>query len=190
MAEHMAGQMSAANKARPAVLCVLLILFMADQARDLRAQPTSPPATATTVTIPYLANASEPAALDFLAAACDRAPDGARLDCRFRQVFVTPTSADPTSCAITTNGYEQTFRRQTDTRWVDTSPRQGDCPVTETTTLEDGGGTRWTLTIRTAATTRDLPQCRGRADNELRYTSQNVRRALPCTSIQPGAIER
>ena len=76
------------------------------------------------VTIPYLANATEPASLDFMAAQCDLTSNGQQMDCHFRQVFVTPTSNEPTSCAITSNGYEQSFRRETDTRWVSTASRQ------------------------------------------------------------------
>ena len=61
----------------------------------------------------------------------------------------------------------------------------------ETATLDDGGGTRWTLTMRTQVTRRaDEPECRTAAQKPEVYDWRNVKRQLPCTSIQPGAIER
>jgi hypothetical protein len=140
--------------------------------------------------IPYLANVTKPEDLDFAAAECDVSND-AQMTCRFRQVFLTPSSYDATTCVITTNGYERTFRRDTDARWVSTSVPTGSCGAVETTTLEDGGGTRWTMTIRAAATLRtDQPECRAVAQDLEVYDWTRVKRKLPCTSIQPGAIER
>src|SRR5574338_12502 len=81
----------------------------------------------TSVTIPYLANASTPEALDYAAAVCDVSPDDQTMTCRFRQVFLTQTSIDPSSCAITTNGYEQAFRRASPARWISAGAASGDC---------------------------------------------------------------
>lgn len=140
------------------------------------------------LTIPYLANKTKPADLDFTAAQCDVVSNGEQMACKFRQVFLTTSSSDATTCVITTNGYELTFRRQTAARWVTESAPTGDCGVVETTTLEDGGGTHWTMTIRTAPTLKaDQPECRGALEV---YDWMGVKRRLPCTSIQPGAIER
>lgn len=141
--------------------------------------------------IPYLANATKPADLDFTAAECDLVANGEEMDCRFRQVFLTTSGVDAMSCVITTNGYERIFRRQTGARWVSEGTPAGDCGVVETTTLEEGGGTRWTMTIRTAATLRaDQPECRAATQAPEVYDWRGVKRKLPCTSIQPGAIER
>ena len=41
------------------------------------------------LTIPYLANASRPDDLDFAAAQCEVSTDRQRMDCNFRQVFLT-----------------------------------------------------------------------------------------------------
>ncbi len=143
------------------------------------------------VTIPFLANATTPEALDFAAAECDLEANGQQMACRFRQVFLTISSLDETTCMITTNGFEQTFRREASARWVGASAPAGTCGIVETATLEDGGGTRWTLTLRTAATMRlDQPECRAASVEPEVYASVGVRRALPCTAIQPGAIER
>ena len=155
------------------------------------AQGQAPDARSQRLTIPYLANATKPADLDFTAAECDVVSNGEQMVCRFRQVFLTIPSLDATTCVITTNGYERTFRLQTRARWVSESAPIGDCGVVETTTLVDGGGTRWTMTIRATATLRaDQPECRAPSPEPEVYDWLGVKRKLPCTSIQPGAIER
>ena len=141
-----------------------------------------------TVTIPFLANQNNPSDLDFMAAQCDVRGD--EMDCRFRQVFLTLSVMDAKSCAITTSGYEETFRRTSATRWVSAGLPEGLCGLTETATLDDGGGSRWTLTLRTTATRTEQPQCRTITENVEVYDWTNVKRALPCTLIQPGAIEK
>jgi hypothetical protein len=141
--------------------------------------------------IPYLANVTRPTDLDFAAAECDVASSDEQMTCRFRQVFLTLSSLDPTSCVITTNGYEQTFRREASTRWVSRSAPVGSCGVVETTILEDGGSTRWTMTISKASALKgDRPECRAAAEEPAVYDWRAVKRKLPCSSIQPGAIER
>ena len=143
------------------------------------------------LTIPFLANTRKPADLDFAAAECDVAENGERMTCRFRQVFLTTSAVDSASCVITTNGYERIFRRETSSRWVSQSAPSGACGVVETTTLEDGGGTRWTMTIQSATTVRSSqPECLAGSQEPDVYDWQNVKRKLPCTFIQPGAIER
>lgn len=153
-------------------------------------QPLAPRSSG--IAIPFLANQTKPTDLDFMAAECDIVSNGSGLSCRFRQVFMTISSVDATSCVITTNGYEQTFRRESAIRWISEGAPEGDCGLVETTWLEDGGGTHWALTTRTVAT-RHLDQqaclAASREPAEV-YDWRGVKRALPCTSIQPGAIER
>jgi hypothetical protein len=157
----------------------------------MSAQPSATPAGVRHVTIPYLANATRPSDLDFAAAQCDIGPSGERMECRFRQLFLTIAPLDPAACVLTTNGYERTFSRESATTWTDADPPSGDCGVVETTTLEDGGGVRWTMTIRKAATqSADRAACAASPDSVEVYSWRAVKRALPCTSIQPGAIER
>jgi hypothetical protein len=60
------------------------------------------------LTIPFLANVTKRADLDFTAAECDIS-NGEQIACRFRQVFLTIPSSDTTTCVITTNGYEDDF---------------------------------------------------------------------------------
>ena len=148
-------------------------------------------AGATRLTIPYLANATKPADLDFTAAECDIATSGEEMICRFRQLFLTASPIDAAACVITTNGYERTFHRNTPSRWSSAGAPVGPCQVVETTTLEDGGSTRWTMSVQTAATLRaDTPECRAALRAPEVYDWRSVKRPLPCTSIQPGAIER
>lgn len=151
-----------------------------------------PPGVPAMITIPYLANDSKPQDLDFAAAQCQRTPDGREMTCHMRQVFVTVASHDTTSCVITTNGYDLTFSAVTATRWVHRSAPEGACGVVETTTLDDGGTTHWTMSVSRAAT-RDLSraECRAAAGAPPEvYSWKNVQRPLPCRTIQPGAIER
>jgi hypothetical protein len=57
--------------------------------------------------------------------------------------------------------------------------------------LEDGGGTRWTMTIQTRPTLHlDRADCRAASQPPDVYDWRSVKRKLPCTLIQPGAIER
>ncbi len=154
-------------------------------------QGQAPAAPSQRLTIPYLANATKPTDLEFTAAECDLVSNGEQMACRFRQVFLTISAVDATSCVITTNGYDLTFRRETGARWISESAPAGDCGVVETTTLHDGGGTRWTMTIRTVATLRaDMPECRAVSQEPEIHDWLSVKRKLPCTSVQPGAIER
>lgn len=145
------------------------------------------------LTIPYLANASKPGELDYAAAECDVAIDRLQMTCRFRQLFITPVSFDATTCAVTTNGFERTFTRAstTSTRWTSEDSPQGPCGLVDTHTLDDGGGTRWTLTIATRATRGSANSaCQADAIESVVYDWRTMKRALPCTNVQPGMIER
>ena len=146
-------------------------------------------AAETHLTIPYLAS-TKPGDIEFAAAECDVEKSGERMTCRFRQVFVTIASIDTTACVITSNGYEQTFRRNTSTHWISVSQPVGDCGIVESTTLDDGGGTRWTMKIETKPTKGgDRAECRA-AEPPAVYSWTDIKRTLPCTTIQPGSIER
>lgn len=172
------------------MLGALVFVVSASRMLTTRAQVRGELAAGSHVTIPYLANA-QPDAIDFAAAECDIDRAGDRMACRFRQVFVTVASIDATACVISTNGYEQTFQRVSPSRWVATSAPAGLCGIVDTTTLEDGGGTRWTMTIGKSPTRNvDRAECRAvQTDAEI-YRWQDLKRKLPCATIQPGAIER
>jgi hypothetical protein len=175
-----------------AVVLAVVTCIAVGAPAPLRAQAAlRSPAPPRVLTIPYLANASRPDDLDFTAAQCDISANREQMQCRFRQVFLTPTSIDPTTCAITTSGYERAFSRETATRWVSRTSPEGSCGLIETTTLEDGGGTRWTMSVRSEAmAAAGRPECRASSPDPELYDWRRMKRKLPCTSIQPGAIER
>ena len=169
-----------------AVLTVALHVTAQAQAPQ-PATPSLPPHFA----IPYLANDTTPHAIDFAAAECDAVNGGERLDCRFRQLFVTIASLEPSACVISSNGYELSLRRDAPARWSSAAEPVGDCGLVDVTTLEDGGTTRWTMTIGHRATKNtERAYCRTAAAQTETYSWRNIRRTLPCTTIQPGAIER
>jgi len=144
-----------------------------------------------TLAIPYLASATNPSDLDFAAAECDLSPNGRRMECRFRQIFLTTSSIDRAACVITTNGFTRQFRRESPVVWLSEAAPVGTCGLVETTTLADGGGARWTMTLRTRATQNlDQQACRNTPEAVEVHDWRNVKRKLPCTSVQPGAIER
>lgn len=153
-------------------------------------QPATP-ATRNHLTIPYLGNTA-PGDIEFAAAECDITPSGSAMRCHFRQVFITRASFDQTACVITSNGYEQQFQRETPTTWVGVTAPEGDCGVVDEARLEDGGGTRWTMTLTSKATRAlDRAECRSVSTTpRIVYSARDIKRPLTCATIQPGSIER
>ena len=169
-----------------AVLTVALHTTLSAQAPQPAATPLPPH-----FAIPYLANDTTPDALDFAAAECDAVNGGERLDCHFRQLFVTTASIDASACVISSNGYDLSLRRDAPARWSSAAEPVGDCGLVDVTTLEDGGTTRWTMTLGHRATKNvERADCRAAAAQTETYSWRNIRRTLPCTTIQPGVIER
>ena len=120
---------------------------------------SSPPASH--VVIPFLADPSKPAALDFEGGECDLDAAGNAMECTFQQVFLTTSGIAPDTCLITTNRYQRAFRRDAPGRWVSREGPAGVCGVVEVVTLRDEGGVRWTMETRKIATTKDAsPSCR------------------------------
>jgi hypothetical protein len=143
------------------------------------------------VVIPFLANATKPADLDFQGGECERDASGNRMDCVFQQVFLTTSDLAPDTCLITTNRYERTFRRDTATRWVSTEGPEGDCGLLDVATLQSDGGVKWTMETRKVATKRAAsPACRASDAQAETLSWQNIRRPLPCRFVQPGGLSR
>jgi hypothetical protein len=143
------------------------------------------------VTIPFLASTTRPSALEYEAAACDISLAGDVMTCRFQQVFLTVSSLDPQTCLITTNGYERTFNRDSASRWLSVQPVDGECGILDTAALDDGGGVRWTMTLRKVVTKKDAsPACREVDESPEAFNWQGLKRPLPCSSIQPGDLSR
>ena len=141
------------------------------------------------VTIPFLANATRPGALDFQGGECDVNRAGTMMTCRFQQVFLTTSGAPTDTCLITTNRYDRVFRKQAGGQWVSTEGPEGLCGVNDVATLRDDGGVKWTMDIRKVATRKDAaPQCRAIDVTPEVLSWQNLRRPLPCGFVQPGGL--
>jgi hypothetical protein len=154
------------------------------------AQTTGAPAQTTHVTIPFLANATKPADLDFQGGECERDAAGTTLACVFQQVFLTTSPLAPDTCLITTSGYERTFRRDTPTRWISAEGPEGICGVVDVATLQDEGGVKWTLEMHKVATKKDAAACQTIDSQSEALSWQNMRRPLPCRFVQPGSLGR
>jgi hypothetical protein len=143
------------------------------------------------VVIPFLANATKPADLDFQGGECERDASGNRMDCTFQQVFLTTSDLAPDTCLITTNRYERTFRRDTATRWVSTEGPEGACGLLDVSTLQSDGGVKWTMETHKVMTKRDAsPACQSSDPQAETLSWQNIRRPLPCRFVQPGGLSR
>jgi hypothetical protein len=142
------------------------------------------------VTVPFLASATTPSALEFEGAECDADATGTMLRCEFQQVFLTAAEV-PDTCLITTNRYEKTFTRDGAGAWVSRGPAAGICGVVEVVTLHDGGGVRWTMDINRVVTRKDAAaSCAAAEEPPQTLTWQNLRRPLPCRFVQPGGLSR
>jgi hypothetical protein len=141
------------------------------------------------VTIPFLANASKPADLEFEAAECELNATRDGMTCAFQQLFLTTSDIAPDTCLVTTNRYERTFRRETSTRWVSSEGTTGECGVLDIATLQDDGGVRWTMEMRKVVTKKDASAaCSGVDTRAETFSWQNLRRPLPCKFVQPGGL--
>jgi hypothetical protein len=145
-------------------------------------------AAAQHVSVPFLASATRPSALEFEGAECDVDRSGRAMTCRFQQLFLTTSPVAPDTCLATTNTYDRRFEKQ-GADWVSREGPDGACGLVDVATLKDGGGVRWTLEMRKIATKRDAsPQCRAADEPPEVLSWQNVRRELPCRFVQPGAL--
>jgi hypothetical protein len=174
---------------RPAGTCLvrtaaLLGVVMSLGGTDLRAQYP-----AAHVVVPSLANATHPSDLDFQGGECDLNASGRAMTCLFQQVFLTVAPFDAQTCLVTTNSYERTFDKESDTVWVSRSAPDGDCGVVDVATLRnEGGPAQWSLELRKSATKRDMPACRAAESAAEVMSWRNARRPLPCRFVQPGAV--
>ena len=145
--------------------------------------------TSSHVTIPFLANATMPAALEFEGAECDVVGD--RMTCAFQQLFLTLSPVAPDTCLVTTNSYDRVFRRDSPTHWTSTEGPAGVCGVADVVTLQDGGGVRWTMELKKEVTKKDASfACVTMNVQPETFSWQNIRRPLPCRFVQPGDLAR
>jgi hypothetical protein len=171
-------------------LC-LASLFLAAGHWPAFGQVTRAPGTRSHVVIPFLANSTKPAALEFEGGECDLDSAGTRMDCIFQQLFLTTSDAAPDTCLATTNRYERVFQRDAPNRWISREGPDGECGMLDVVTLQDDGGVRWTMETRRTVTAKDAaPSCRT-PDGPVEILSwQNIRRPLPCRFVQPAALGR
>src|SRR5438552_3473780 len=125
------------------IVVVCLVCHASLHARPPAAAGQGPGASH--VTIPFLANATKPADLDFEGGECDVDPTGRTMTCQFQQVILTASPLNADTCLVTTNRYERTFQKESNTRWVSTEGPEGACGVVDVATLQDDGGVRWTM---------------------------------------------
>jgi hypothetical protein len=170
------------------VAALALLSYLAFQ-RGLFAQGAAVQPSPSHIVIPFLANATTPADLDFEGGECELDAAGGTMECTFQQVFLTTSAMAPDTCLITTNRYQRTFRRDTSARWVSTEGPEGVCGVLDIVTLQDGGGVRWTMETRRVVTKTDPSSCPADAQVTT-FSWQNVRRPLPCRFVQPGGLSR
>jgi hypothetical protein len=175
---------------RTLMLTTLLITaFSSSQHISLARTATSP--APSHVVIPFLANATKPADLDFEGGECELDTSGNAMMCTFQQVFLTTSAVAPDTCLITTNSYEREFRREAAGRWVSSEGPHGECGVLDVATLRDEGGVRWTMETRKLVTKKDAsPACQAADIQFETFSWQNVRRPLPCRFVQPGGLSR
>lgn len=160
----------------------MLVLAMA-------ASPTGS-AQPATIIIPALANASQPKDLDYQAGECEVNAAGTSMDCTFQQVFLTVALFDAETCLITTNRYSRTFEKAAENRWISREGPTDECGLVNVATLENAGGTRWSLAMTTTVTEKSSVACRNRTDTTETLTWQDQRRPLPCRYVQPGYMSR
>ena len=155
----------------------------------MRTAGAAPPPTH--LTIPFLANETRPADLDFEGGECDVDAAGKRMTCQFQQVLITTSDLAPDTCFVTTNHYDRVFERQTPTQWIGRQPAEGPCAIVDETTLRDGGGVKWTMETRKVVGAKaGSSSCRQVDEKPETLSWQNVRRRMPCTFIQPGSLSR
>jgi hypothetical protein len=141
------------------------------------------------VTIPFLANASKPADLEFEGAECEIEAGGSFMTCAFRQLFLTTSPVVPDTCLVTTNRYDREFRRDSPDRWTNREGPEGICGLIDVVTLTNEGGAKWTMELKKEVTRKDgAAGCLSMKPETEVFSWQNIRRPLPCRSVQPGAL--
>ena len=163
----------------------------ASVAEFLAPSATAQPARSapTQVTIPFLANATKPTALEFEGAECAIEAGGNRMTCAFEQLFVTTSSVAPDTCLVTTNHYDRIFQYESPGHWTSSEGPAGACGLLDVATLTDEGGVKWTLEFKKEVTRKEgsVACLTLKPETEI-FSWQNIRRPLPCRNIQPGAL--
>ena len=91
---------------------------------------------------------------------------------------------------VTTNAFERTFLRDAGARWVSTEGPTGPCGVVDIATLQDGGGVRWTLTLRKVVSRKDAAECSTQPEETETLSWEHARQPFRCAFVQPGLLGR
>jgi hypothetical protein len=148
------------------------------------------------ITIMPMANMSRPDDLDFQGGSCEIDAAGASMTCAFQQVLLTLAPNDPTTCLITTNRYQQTFKKQDARRWVSTEGPDACGVVAETTLQQDEKSLAvyWRVAMNTRKTLankgRDVSSSCGSVDDAPEtLASTDAGRPLSCKSVKASSLE-
>jgi hypothetical protein len=172
---------------RTVIATAVATLAAAVWAQSLTAQMLRP--TQNHVTIPFLANASKPADLEFEGAECEMEAGGSRMTCAFEQLFLTTSPVTPDTCLVTTNRYDREFRRDSPNRWTNREGPEGICGLLDIVTLTNDGGVKWTMELKKEVTRKEgSAACLAMKPETEVFSWQNIRRPLPCRNVQPGAL--
>jgi hypothetical protein len=146
------------------------------------------------ITLVPMSNMSKPGDLDFEGGGCDIDGSTAAMTCSFQQVLLTPVREDPATCLITTNRYEQTFRKQDARHWTSTDAPEGPCGIVATTTLQQEANSlavlwRVTMSMRKIATNnRGAAPCGSVDETPEVLASTDARRPISCTFVRGSSL--
>jgi hypothetical protein len=172
---------------RTFIAAVLVIVAADFAAQTPFAQ--APAASRSRVVIPFLANATKSAALEFEGAECDVDASGTRMVCAFQQLFLTTSPMAPDTCLVTTNRYDRIFLRDAPNHWTSSEGPEGVCGLLDVATLQDDGGVRWTMELKKEVTKKEASAaCLTMNVQPEVFSWRNIRRPLPCKNVQPGGL--
>ena len=176
------------------VLISLSSTLASGQRPPLRPHAPTPAAPASFLISP-MANATKAPVLNFEGGECRMEQTGRTMTCRFHQVLMALDDHDAQTCSITTNTYERTFEKQTETRWIGHTGPTGVCGVLETMTFQRDAGlgfSQWTMdTTRILTNKSAAPSCRTLSETSVdRLSWQNTRRPLPCQFVRAASLSQ
>ena len=148
------------------------------------------------ITIMPMANMSKPNDLDFQGGTCDINQAADTMTCSFQQVLLTLAPNDPATCRITTNRYQQTFKKQDVRRWVSTEGPDACGVVAETTMQQDEHSLAvyWRVALNTRKTVANrgrgvAASCGGIDETPEALASSDAGRPLSCKFVKASSLE-
>src|SRR5262245_28180327 len=96
--------------------------------------PRAEQSARTHITIPFLANDTQPNDLEFEGAECEVTATGNAMTCAFQQLFLTMAPVAPDTCLVTTNRYDRVFQRDSPNHWISREGPEGVCGLLDVAT--------------------------------------------------------